>query len=342
VKLSEMIYQENSNRAIRLIYVISPVACKNFIMFMYGVAITIIFLFKSHDINQQTTNLDRITMSTRSVITRTRGRGHGTIARMFSPGDLGRTLKPFVFLDFLSGDVKKDGLNFGYHPHSGIGTLTYAINAAVDYTDTEGRDGTLHAGGLEWMKAGGGAWHKSTFHSAVTGLLAFQFWFALPPKMEDGPSESLYVDPRDVPKRDNFKLLIGDYDGLKSPIPAPMNVAVIDVVLNKNDETFTYKVPTGHKTSFVMVYTGSALVCDDERISTTNEVFVLDEFGETIQVKRVDETNVTSVLIASAVPHPYSLSLGMYSVHTNPESLAQAEMRIDRIGEELSRQGKLK
>ena len=176
----------------------------------------------------------------------------------------------------------------------------------------------------------------------MSGLLAFQFWFALPPKIEDGPSESLYVEPRNVPRKDNFKVLIGIYDGLKNPIPAPVNVTVLDVVLNAPHESFTYKVPTGHKTSFVMVYTGSALVCDDERVSTTNEVFVLDEFGDTIEVKRADESTVTRVLIASGVPHPYPLSLGMYSVHTNPESLAKGEARIDQIGEELSRQGKLK
>ena len=301
-----------------------------------------VFFLDSHPTLLDPAILEQLSMTTRSVITRTRGRGHGNIARMFSPGDLGRTLKPFVFLDFLSGDVKKDGLNFGFHPHSGIGTLTYAINAAVDYIDTEGREGTLQAGGLEWMKAGGGAWHKSTFHSAVTGLLAFQFWFALPPKVEDGPSESLYVEPRSVPKKDNWKVLIGSYEGLKNPIPAPMDVTVIDVVLSSKDEQFVYNIPSGHKTSFVMVYTGSALVCDDERVSTTNEVFVLDEFGETIEVKRADESTVTRVLVASAVPHPYPLSLGMYSVHTNAESLAKAEARIDQIGEELSRQGKLK
>jgi redox-sensitive bicupin YhaK (pirin superfamily) len=284
----------------------------------------------------------KILMASRSVVHRARGRGHGNIARMFSPGDLGRTLKPFVFLDFLSGDVKKDGLNFGYHPHSGIGTLTYAINAAVDYTDTEGNEGTLHAGGLEWMKAGGGAWHRSTFHNAVSGLLSFQFWFALPPKIEDGPSESVYIEPSRVPKKGNVKVLIGEYDGLKNPIPLPMNVTVVDVVLSNPSDSFVYKVPEGHKTSFVMVYTGTAYVCDDERISTTNEVFVLDEFGDTIEVKRSDQGPAARVLIGSAVPHAHPLSLGMYSVHTNPDSLSKAEARIDQIGEELSRQGKLK
>jgi redox-sensitive bicupin YhaK (pirin superfamily) len=259
---------------------------------------------------------------------------------MFSPGDLGRTLKPFVFLDYLAGDVKKGGLNFGFHPHSGIGTLTYSINAPVDYTDTEGKEGTLQPGGLEWMKAGGGTWHKSNFHGTINGLMAFQFWFSLPPIIEDGPSESVYVDPKQVPRRDNYKVLIGEYEGLKNPIPVPLNLTVLDVVLSKSEEKFNYKVPDGHATSFVMVYTGRGLVGDDMRESTTNEVFQMDEYGDVISV--VSKSEMTRVIIASAVPCPHPLSLGMYSVHTNPESLAKGEQKIDLLGEELQKQGKLK
>jgi len=279
-------------------------------------------------------NIGTIAMTTRSVVHRARGRGHGLIARMFSPGDLGRTLKPFVFLDFLSGDVKKDSLNFGYHPHSGIGTLTYSVNAAVDYTDTEGIDGTLRPGGLEWMKAGGGTWHKSNFHGAINGLLAFQFWFALPPVIEDGPSESLYIDPKQVPKKDNYKILIGEYDGLKNPIPVPLSMTVLDVVLDEPGTQFDYKVPANHATSFVMVYTGAALVGDDLRESTTNEIFTMDSYGDVITVV---SSSPARLIIASAVPSPHPLSLGMYSVHTNPESLAKGESISTASGNSCTR-----
>ncbi|RYE88187.1 MAG: pirin family protein, partial [Myxococcales bacterium] len=33
---------------------------------------------------------------------RTRGRRHGPITRLVSPGDVGELIKPFVFLDFFS------------------------------------------------------------------------------------------------------------------------------------------------------------------------------------------------------------------------------------------------
>ncbi len=45
------------------------------------------------------------------------------------------------------------------HPHSGIATLTYMIEGSVRYEDTSGANGILPEGGVEWFKAGHGAWH---------------------------------------------------------------------------------------------------------------------------------------------------------------------------------------
>jgi redox-sensitive bicupin YhaK (pirin superfamily) len=257
---------------------------------------------------------------------------------MFSPGDLGRTLKPFVFLDFLNGNVSKEGLTFGMHPHSGQQTLTYS-NAPVHYTDTEGRKGVLPPGGLEYMNPGGGAWHDSSFKGAIEGLRAFQFWFASPPGIEDGPSESIFLDPKDLPRGRGFKLLMGIYDGLENPLPNHSNVNVLDIFLEKAGDHFKYTYPADHATSFVFVYEGAGLVADDERESSPTEVFVIDSHGDCLEV--ISTKPNTRVIIGSAVPMKHSLSLGMYSVHTSPESLAKGEARINELGEKLFREGKL-
>jgi hypothetical protein len=74
---------------------------------------------------------------------------------MASRGDLGERLKPLVFLDHLSGRVPP-GSGFGFHPHSGIATLTYQLNADATYEDTAGQKGVVKATGPEWMRAAGG------------------------------------------------------------------------------------------------------------------------------------------------------------------------------------------
>ena len=69
---------------------------------------------------------------TRRIVHRTFGKRQGPITRLMSPSDLGRRLKPFVFLDLF--DAEESSLSgFGWHPHSGIATLTYLWEGSVRY-----------------------------------------------------------------------------------------------------------------------------------------------------------------------------------------------------------------
>jgi redox-sensitive bicupin YhaK (pirin superfamily) len=113
-------------------------------------------------------------MNNRRIEARTRGQQHGFIRRMVSPGDpISERIKPFVFLDFINGPVA-DGAGFGWHPHSGIVTLTYALNADVAYEDTAGQQGLVKAKGLEWMRACGGTWHQGRIHPNGPTVTSFQ------------------------------------------------------------------------------------------------------------------------------------------------------------------------
>jgi redox-sensitive bicupin YhaK (pirin superfamily) len=125
----------------------------------------------------------------RKIVRRTRGNHHGPVTRLMSPGDLGQVLKPFVFLDLF----EMDNASFsgtGLHPHSGIATVTYLFEGSVRYEDTSGATGVLLAGGVEWFKAGHGAWHGGG--PGDTGRArGFQLWLALPPGLAELPGGAL-------------------------------------------------------------------------------------------------------------------------------------------------------
>ena len=94
----------------------------------------------------------------RRTVRRTRGMGHGGITRLMSPSDLGELLKPFVFLDRI--ELRGVGpMQMGWHPHSGIATVSYLFEGAASYEESNGSQGVIPAGGVEWMRAGGGVWH---------------------------------------------------------------------------------------------------------------------------------------------------------------------------------------
>jgi redox-sensitive bicupin YhaK (pirin superfamily) len=252
---------------------------------------------------------------------------------MVSPGDLGALLKPFVFLDHVEGTVKP-GSGFGWHPHSGIATLSYSLNADAAYEDTTGQKGIVEATGLEWMRAGGGTWHQGFIHPREATVTAFQLWVALPPQLENGPSQGIYVAPGDVPQVGNVRVLLGEYEGRKNPIPAPSPMVYLDVALGAG-ETWSFSPPSEHTIAWAFVYRGRARVCGTE---VARELVVFDEGTAPIAI---DALEPSRVLFGSAKKHEHPLVLGSHSVHTSEASLSQGVARIRDVLGELRSDGRI-
>jgi redox-sensitive bicupin YhaK (pirin superfamily) len=192
-------------------------------------------------------------VSVRRIAYRTSGRKRGPITRLMSPSDLGEILKPFVFLDH--AEVPYTGLGFaGIHPHSGIATLTTVLQGGLEYEDTTGKRGDVPAGGLEWMKAGGGVWHDG---GPLPGdpLRAFQLWIALPAKDESSPPESQYIPPQAVQEDGPVRVILGRYGGARSVIRAPEGIDYFHVRLN-DGERWSYTPPRGYDVAWLAVDKG--------------------------------------------------------------------------------------
>jgi redox-sensitive bicupin YhaK (pirin superfamily) len=71
----------------------------------------------------------------RSIESLHSGVAHGPIQRVIDPSGIGERLKTFIFLYHMRTD-NASGFGFGFHPHSGIATLTYPLTGDVDYEDT--------------------------------------------------------------------------------------------------------------------------------------------------------------------------------------------------------------
>src|ERR1700758_2475121 len=184
------------------------------------------------------------------IARRTRGQSHGPITRLMSPSDFGRLLKPFVFLDLIDNQGKPFS-GFGLHPHSGIATLTYVAEGSVRYEDTNGATGLLRAGGIEWMRAGGGVWHGGG--AGEPGRTrGFQLWVALPPDLELGDSESIYQSAEDLPLTGPARVLLGAHDGARSEITAPSPINYLAVRL-ADGERWRYQPPEGHEVLWIAV-----------------------------------------------------------------------------------------
>lgn len=268
----------------------------------------------------------------RRTVRRTRGMGHGGITRLMSPSDLGELLKPFVFLDRI--ELRGAGpMQMGWHPHSGIATVSYLFEGAASYEESNGSQGVIPAGGVEWMRAGGGVWHTGGAAGAGT-LRGYQLWVALPAALENGPTESRYLSPSEVPTVGPARVILGRLGEATSPVPSPEGMTYLAVTLAAG-ERWTYQPPAGHTVAFAAVHTG-ALV-GPEPIAQ-GELVV---FAEGDGALRFEAAVATDLIVGSAVKHPHELVLGRYSVHTSPGALRQGEGEIVRLGRELRAQGRV-
>jgi redox-sensitive bicupin YhaK (pirin superfamily) len=266
------------------------------------------------------------------IARRTRGQSHGPITRLMSPFDFGRVLKPFVFLDLIDNQGKPFS-GFGLHPHSGIATLTYIAEGSVRYEDTNGATGLLLAGGVEWMRAGGGVWHGGG--AGEPGRTrGFQLWIALPPELEMGTSESVYLAPEVIPHDGPARVLLGSYGITTSSIkaPSPMNYLAVRL---KAGERWSYQPPAGHTVLWIAVGMGSVLVPDELQQGE------LVAFRPSSAAMEFEAQSDAEFVLGSAVPHDYDLVLGSHSVHTSTEALREAEARISAIQTCLIQQGRL-
>ncbi|MEA3013742.1 MAG: hypothetical protein QOD42_2287 [Sphingomonadales bacterium] len=266
----------------------------------------------------------------RAIAYRTFGDKHGPITRLMSPSGTGRRLKPFVFLDLFDAEGS-DLSGFGWHPHSGIATLTYLWQGSVRYEDTTGAKGLLPAGGVEWFKAAGGAWHGGGSGDSGRSR-GFQLWLALPADQELGASESIYLTPGEIPSIGPVSVLLGSYGSVSSPLTAPAPINYLAVRL-KAGETWRYQPPAGHDVAWIALASGGLAV--PEPVEPGELIaFAKSSLAITIRAEADSE-----FVLGSAASHPHDLVLGYYSVHTSPKALEVAERHITEIRARLGSEG---
>lgn len=271
----------------------------------------------------------RETGTHRAISYRTTGGGHGAIVRLMSPSDLGHLIKPFVFLDLFEGESSFiNGMPI--HPHSGIATVTVITEGNLRFEDADLGKGMIDYGGVEWMRAGGGVWHgKEMSVGTSKRIQGFQLWVALPPELENASVDSQYLESGVMPEVGPARLILGTYQGVQSPVRAPAGMNYLLVTLRAG-ESWTYVPPGEHESLWLSVSRGALSA---PGLVNAGEMAIFEPGNGAVTLKALQKDTV--FVIGSAVPHPYDLALGNYSVHTNPQALRAGEVKIAEIGVRL-------
>jgi redox-sensitive bicupin YhaK (pirin superfamily) len=179
---------------------------------------------------------------------------------------------PFLLFDHFGSDNPAEYIaGFPMHPHRGIETVTYMLTGVVRHKDSLGNAGTIGAGDVQWMTAGGGIMHEE-MPAPVDGRMAgFQLWVNLPARLKMTRPRYQEITSAEIPEvtREDgtkIKVIAGTVDGVDGPVTEiAADPTYLDVTVPARG-TFVQPVERGHA-AFAYVFEGEG-------------VFGLDEEGE--------------------------------------------------------------
>ncbi len=211
-------------------------------------------------------------------------------------------LDPFLLFDHFGSEDPQDYLaGFPLHPHRGIETVTYLLSGEVHHADSIGNSGSIKAGDVQWMTAGGGIMHEEMPQLAQEPLNGFQLWVNLPaplkmcrPRYQDVPSQKI---PTAEPQAGvAIRVIAGEVAGVKGPVTEiAADPQYFDVSL-ASGAAYQFTVGNDH-TAFAYLYSGSAAFGGTTVAATRLAIFGP---GDTIAVEA--GTNGAKFLLVSGKP----------------------------------------
>ena len=236
-------------------------------------------------------------------------------------------LNPFAFFDAGTMTRNDEGLFIGMHPHSGIGIITYFEGADLKHDDSGNNDNIIPSGGVQWIRAGGGVKHQENYlkpQNTATqwSMTLHQLWMQLPPELEESEVEYQNFNPEKIPSHKNVKVIVGEYNGVKSPVSVPYNMTYLDVVLEKGD-SFEFQSPDGQTTGFIFPREGEAYLYDE--VLPLNHLSVLENNNGLLNIT---VNSLSKFVVLLAEPQNYPIITKGGSIHTNKESMQRSMERI--------------
>ncbi|MGV7227517.1 MAG: pirin family protein [Nitrospirales bacterium] len=239
-------------------------------------------------------------------------------------------LDPFLLFDhFGSSNAEDYQAGFPMHPHRGIETVTYMLAGEVQHRDTLGNAGSIGAGDVQWMTAGGGILHEEMPQVRPEGNGGFQLWVNLParlkmtqPRYQDIPSPKIpEITTEDGAK---IRVIAGDVAETKGAVTGiAANPTYLDVFIPPGS-SFTQSIPQGH-TAFAYIFEGKGTFVEDDEGSQkliAQTKLVVWEDGDLVKIVTGEEA--VRLLIISAQPLGEPIArYGPFVMNTKDE-IAQA------------------
>lgn len=231
-------------------------------------------------------------------------------------------LDPFLLLDhFSSTDPADYEAGFPLHPHRGIETVTYVLTGEVDHRDTLGNSGSIGAGDVQWMTAGGGIMHEEMPQVRPEGIDGFQLWVNLPAKLKMTQPKYQGIGSAEIPQVNVdggavVRVITGTTANTKGPVSGiAADPTYLDVSLPARS-SFKQQIAEGHS-AFAYVFEGEAAFDADQRSVSHTRLVVFGD-GDYVEVN-TDESAVRFLLVSGKPLNEPIARYGPFVMNTREE-----------------------
>jgi len=171
-----------------------------------------------------------------------------------------RNLDPFLMLDELKCESREAMKGFPNHPHRGFETVSIMFEGKMRHKDSQGNEGVIEDGGVQWMTAGRGIIHSEMPEDTDGRLWGMQLWVNLPSSEKLCKPRYQDVQAKDITTVESegcrVRVLAGSYSGAEGAVSTRWPAMVLDVTLAPGGY---FKHDVGDEmTCFVYVNEGSA------------------------------------------------------------------------------------
>lgn len=214
------------------------------------------------------------------------------VRSLFSYGDHGKALSPFLLLDHAGPQAFAPTTNrrgVGTHPHRGFETVTIVYEGEVAHRDSTGAGGTIGPGDVQWMTAASGILHEE-FHSDAFArqggpLEMVQLWVNLPARQKMAAPGYQTLLNRDIPsvalsdEAGHLRVIAGEYGSIRGPAQTFTPINVWDVRL-KAASTATLTARPGHTLALIVLH-GTVLV-NGQDVAREGQLVHMERTGDTV------------------------------------------------------------
>jgi len=271
--------------------------------------------------------------------------GGGFLVHRPFPTDSLSDFDPFLLFDEMGPMNVRPGEARGApdHPHRGFETVTYMLSGSFRHKDSQGHQGKLAAGDVQWMTAGRGVIHSeepSTEFQQTGGTLhGVQLWVNLPkadkliqPNYQEIPAAGI-PSARTPDEKVEVRVVAGESLGARAVIKTRTPIFYLDFVLKPGGKVVQPVAPDF--SAFAYVIEGPVLFAGHTGPVQRGNMVAFEKDGDEIQIEARPE-NPTSARVLLIGGRPLNEPIARYGpfVMNTQQEIREAfeDYRSGRMG----------